>query len=169
MITTDSEAAEAASFLERFERFVQAKGLEVTIIDAGERTMTVTEAAQAVNASPDEILKTLLFHDGAEGFVIAIAAGLARIDAKLLAGHQQLAKLKLAKPDVVLNTLGYPAGGVPPIGLPADIPVVVDTTAAQLDTCYAGAGTDRHLARFQFADILRLTNATVAQITTPAQ
>ncbi len=169
MTVSNHLSAEDRSRLERFERFVRAENLDVTIIDAGEHTKTVAQAALAVNATPDEILKTLLFHDGAEGFVIAIAAGLARIDAKLLAAHHHFSRLKLAKPEVVLKTLGYPAGGVPPLGLPEEIPVVVDTAAAQLDTCFAGAGTDRHLARFRFADILRLTNATVATITTSAE
>lgn len=150
--------------LARFAAFVERSGIDVTIIDAGSHTQTVGQAAEALGVSDESILKSLLFHDGEGAFVIAIAAGERRIDPGLLAAQQGMSRAKLAKPDIVMQILGYPAGGVPPIGHSSQIPVVVDESAAMLATCYAGAGTLQHLARFDMADIIRLNDATIGPI-----
>ena len=63
------------------------------------------------------------------------------------------------------DRLGYPAGGVPLLDLPPDIPVFIDIRAAALDTCYAGAGTTRHLVKLDPQIIVQLNNATISQIT----
>ncbi len=150
--------------LERFSRFVRSSGISVQIIDAGAETVSVQQAADAIGCEPREIIKTLLFHNKEGNAVVAIAAGLSRIDVPSLARSTGFRSLRLAKPDVVLSLLGYPAGGVPPLGLPPDIGVIIDESAATLDHCYGGAGTIQHLARFAVDDIVRLNRATVASI-----
>lgn len=152
--------------LRRFEEGMRRSGVSCEIIDAGSHTLTVSQAEAALGVDVDQIIKTLLFHDGNGNFVIAIASGLNRIDARLLADQVGFGPLKLAKPAVVLEALGYPAGGVPPLGLPGGIPMVIDTQAAALETCVGGAGSVTHLARFRVADVARLNNARIASITT---
>ncbi len=151
--------------VERFERFVATSRIDATIIDTGSHTLTVGQAAAALAVSEDKVIKTLLFHDGNGNAVIAITNGANRVDAALLANAAGSGPLKLAKPQMVLDILGYPAGGVPPIALPPDIPVIIDTNAAALETCVAGAGSITHLARIAMADIRRFSEATVAPIT----
>jgi prolyl-tRNA editing enzyme YbaK/EbsC (Cys-tRNA(Pro) deacylase) len=151
--------------LARFTAFVQRHGLAVDIIDCGSDTLTVSQAASATGASPQHIVKTLLFHDGDQGRVIAIASGLSRVDPDRLSAASGLGRVRLARPQQVLETLGYPAGGVPPLDLPPGIPVIMDSTAAALDLCYAGAGTTRHLARLDPRVIRALNDAAVARIT----
>ena len=149
----------------RFEAAAETAGIDYELVDAGSHTLTVSQAAAVLGVDPDQVIKTLLFHDARGGFVIAIANGLNRVDPSLLADRAGFGPLKLAKPRIVLERLGYPAGGVPPIGLPADIPVVVDTGAAALHRCVGGAGSVAHLAHFAMADILRANSPTVASIT----
>lgn len=157
--------ATAESGVARFESFARAAGISYELFDAGSHTLTVSQAAEALGVDADQVIKTLLFHDAQNRCVIAIANGLNRVDAGSLADATGFGPLKLAKPRIVQEQLGYPAGGVPPIGLPAHIPVVIDAAAAALERCVGGAGSITHLARFSMADILRLTMATVASIT----
>jgi prolyl-tRNA editing enzyme YbaK/EbsC (Cys-tRNA(Pro) deacylase) len=150
--------------LNRFTAFVEANEIQAEIIDCGSSTLTVAHAAEAVSCHPDQILKTLLFHDGKGQFAIAIAAGLSRIDIASLLKVSGLESAKLASPGLVLEQLGYPAGGVPPFDLPATVPVFIDNRAAALGTCYAGAGTPRHLVRLDPRVIVDLNEAIVADI-----
>jgi prolyl-tRNA editing enzyme YbaK/EbsC (Cys-tRNA(Pro) deacylase) len=150
--------------LERVATLIRSRRIRAEIIDCGQPTLTVAEAAEAVNSDPSHIIKTLLSHDGKGAFVIAIAAGHSRIDKSKLLGASGLHAAKLASPEVVLEQLGYPAGGVAPIDLPASIPVIVDHAAASLDVCYAGAGSTSHLVRIDPRDIIELNGATVADI-----
>jgi prolyl-tRNA editing enzyme YbaK/EbsC (Cys-tRNA(Pro) deacylase) len=158
--------AELAS-LNRFAGFVEANEILAEIIDCGRSTLTVAYAAEAVSCDPDQILKTLLFHDGRGRFVIAIAAGLSRIDIASLLKVSGLESARLASPGLVLEQLGYPAGGVPPIDLPARVPVFIDCNAAALSTCYAGAGSTRHLVQLDARLIVELNKATIADIVEP--
>ena len=59
---------------------------------------------------------------------------------------------------------GYPAGGTPPVGHHQRFPVVVDTRVADQDWGYAGGGRKELLVRIKSADIVRLTNAKVADV-----
>ena len=162
MSSSERETEQAS--LERFRVYVLAKGISAEIIDCGSSTLTVADAAAAVGCETGQILKTLLFHDRQEGFVIAIAAGLSRVDTTRLVALTGLKSARLATSAVVLELFGYPAGGVPPIDLPPDIPVFIDTRAAALETCYAGAGTTRHLVKLDPQIIVQLNKATIAQI-----
>ncbi|NEQ18816.1 MAG: hypothetical protein F6K28_01855 [Microcoleus sp. SIO2G3] len=60
---------------------------------------------------------------------------------------------------------GFPAGWVSPVGHATSIPVVIDRRAAELQTVYGGGGTEDVLLRIRPRDIIRLTNATIADIT----
>ena len=72
--------------------------------------------------------------------------------------------MKLAKPDFVMRCLQDQRRRSTGRSTCRNS-VIVDPLAAELETCYAGAGTIRHLARFSTEDILRLNNATIATIT----
>lgn len=150
--------------VQRFQAFAASAGINYELVDASTHTLTVSQAAEALGVDESQVIKTLLFHDSEGQYVIAIANGTNRIDAGLLALEAGLGPLKLAKPRIVTERLGYPAGGVPPIGLPFDIPVFIDYSAAELEWCVGGAGSTTHLARLAMEDIQRVTNATVAAI-----
>ena len=74
-------------------------------------------------------------------------------------------KPRPAAPDDVKTVTGYPAGGVAPVGLPASVPVIVDTATAALDVVYGGGGRDHLLLRIRVSDVIRCNNALVADIT----
>jgi Cys-tRNA(Pro) deacylase len=150
------------------QAFLQEHGVDHEIVAPGVPMPTVPAAAAAIGVEVDQILKTLLFDDGNGGFVVAIACGTGRVDRARLAAVSGAKKLRVADAPDVLRVTGYPAGGVAPLGLPDHLPVVVDTAVTMLPVAWGGAGREELLMRVAPADIVRLNNATVADIVSPA-
>jgi Cys-tRNA(Pro) deacylase len=129
---------------------------------------TVPAAAAAIGVDVAQVLKTLLFEDRKGGFVVAIACGTGRVDRARLAAATESAKLRVADAPDVLRVTGYPAGAVAPLALPPELPVVVDAAVMELPVAWGGAGREELLLRISPADIVRLNNATIAEIVAPS-
>jgi Cys-tRNA(Pro)/Cys-tRNA(Cys) deacylase len=145
-------------------KFVDHHSIDVEFLSPGVPTPTVSAAADAIGVAVTSILKTLLFASGSGSHVIAIANGKKRVSTARLSRVSGLEQLRPATPEAVLSLTGYPAGGVAPLALPEDLPVVVDDAVAALDVAFAGGGRDDLLMRIDPADIIRLNRATVAPI-----
>ena len=157
-----SDASAPPHLLEYLERHE----LDHEIVAPGVPMPTVPDAAAAIGVEVEQILKTLLFDDRNGGFVVAIACGTGRVDRTRLAAASGSAKLRVADAHDVLRVTGYPAGGVAPLALPSHLPVIVDTAVVELPVAWGGAGREDLLLRVAPADIVRLNNATVAEIVT---
>jgi Cys-tRNA(Pro) deacylase len=144
--------------------FLDAHRVDVEFIAPGVPMPTVPAAAAAIGVTEPEILKTLLFADDSGKHVVVIANGTRRVSRGLLAGAAGMIKPRAANPDVVASVTGYPAGGVAPIGLPVDLPVIVDEGVATLAVAYGGGGREDLLIRVRPADIIRLNGALVARV-----
>ena len=144
--------------------FLVEEALEAQIVAPGVPMPTVAAAAEAMGVPPEQIFKSLLFQAPAGGCVMVVACGSARVDVKRVEALTGIVGLKLAKPDVVLAKTGYPAGGTPPVGHRERFPVVVDGRVAAQDWGYAGGGRPEYLVKIRSSDIIRLTNATVADL-----
>ncbi|MBI1796160.1 MAG: YbaK/EbsC family protein [Candidatus Eisenbacteria bacterium] len=125
---------------------------------------TVDAAAAALGVAPERIFKSILFQAKDGRCAMAIASGKARVDAAKLAALTGLGPLKLASPEVALAVTGYPAGGTPPIGHRERFPVIVDTRVAAQESGWAGGGREELMVRIRSADIVRLTDARVADV-----
>jgi Cys-tRNA(Pro) deacylase len=148
--------------------FLAEHGVNHDIVAPGVPMPTVPAAADAIGVAVEQILKTLLFEDREGGFVVAIACGIGRVDRARLAVAAGAAKLRVADAPAVLRVTGYPAGGVAPLALPDHLPVIVDAAVVELPVVWGGAGREELLLRVAPADIVRLNNATVAEIVAPA-
>ena len=154
---TDGAPAHLLAFLEK--HFV-----DFEFLAPGVPMPTVLAAAAAIGVSPQSILKTLLFAGENGSYVVAIANGTRRVGPKLLSAASGIPQPRPARPQVVIELTGYPTGGVAPLGLPDNLPVIVDVKVAALRTAYAGGGRDHLLMRVQTADIIRLNGAQTARI-----
>ena len=148
------------------KNYIKQHGVEAEIISPGVPTPTVTTAAKALSVSEDQIIKSLLFQGKGKGdFVLAIAAGNAKINTNKLAEVAGIRKPKLARPEVVKEVLGYPVGGAPPIGHRRPVKVIVDQAVLKQEVVYGGGGREDLLLKIAPAEIIRLTKAQVADIT----
>ena len=147
-----------------FADFISDHGLQAEIVAPGAHMPTVDAAASAMGVPAEQIFKSILFQSPAGRCVLVVACGNARVDVRRVEGLTGIVNLKLAKPDVVLAKTGYPAGGTPPVGHRERIPVVVDARVAAQSWGYAGGGRVELLVKIQSADIIRLAQATVADV-----
>lgn len=144
--------------------FLERHGVEAEFVAPGVPMPTVASAAAAINVPEGLILKTLLFAGDEGAFVVAIANGTHRVNKKLLADATGITRPRAAHPDEVARVTGYEAGGVSPLALPPDVPVVVDELTAALPYAFGGGGREELLLRVRPSDIVRLQNALVASI-----
>ncbi len=145
--------------------FMQAHGVQGEILHLDVPTPTVETAAQAVNARPEQIIKSILFMID-EQPVLAIASGLATIGRRPIADLYSVGKkrVKLAPPQVVLDISGYEVGAMPPFGHRQPLSTVIDRRVIELPQAYAGGGAENALVRLVPGEIQRVTGAKVLDL-----
>lgn len=147
------------------EVYIQQNNIDAEIIILEEYTPTVEMAAAAVNVSPEQIIKTLLFSVDGQA-VLVIANGTGRIDRRLLGKHFGVSRKKtsFAGPDTVLELTGFEVGAVPPLGHRTSIPVLVDPSVLAQEIIFGGGGADNALMRLKPQDILQFNQAEVVSL-----
>ncbi len=139
-------------------------GIDAELIVLGKETTTAQMAAEALGVPIDVVIKSILFQAKNGALVLVVAPGTGRIDTKKLTQVTGIDGWRLAKPDVVLDATGYPAGGTPPVGLKQKIRMIVDAKAATLHEAYAGGGGHDVMLRIKPSDIVRINEAQVHDI-----
>ena len=121
------------------------------------------EAASALGLEPDRVFKTLLADvDGR--LVVGIVPVTGKLDLKALAAAVGGKRAEMADPAVAERKTGYVVGGISPIGQKTALPTVLDETAELWDTVYVSGGRRGLDLELAPADLVRATNAMVADI-----
>jgi Cys-tRNA(Pro) deacylase len=148
------------------ERYLAEQGVDAEIIDPGRPTPTVPSAAEALGVRTGQIIKSLLFEGDDGRVVLVVARGTQKVDRKRVADASGLRKPRLASPARVLDITGFEAGGTPPVGHRAPVPVLIDRAVLDEPVVYGGGGRVDLLLRIRSEDIRRLTRASVADVST---
>ena len=128
------------------------------------------EAAEVLGLDPAQVLKTLLASvDPAAGsgratLVVAIVPVAGQLDLKAVAAAVHGKKATMADPAVAERATGYVVGGISPVGQKRAHPTVLDESALAFDTVYVSGGRRGLDLGLAPADLVRVTNATVARI-----
>jgi Cys-tRNA(Pro) deacylase len=121
-------------------------------------TPTATEAAKAVGAPVDTIVKTLVFSCDGRAIVVMVP-GDRRADTGKIATAAGCSRVKSVGADAVRRATGFPAGGVAPFPLPGLDVVLVERSLLAHEVVWIGAGSSRHMAAIAPADLVRLARA----------
>lgn len=125
---------------ERVVAAALAAGLAINVRTFPEGTKTSAEAAAAVGCPVSAIVKSLVFMVD-DRPVVGLLPGDRRLDtAKLAAAAGGLAARR-ASLDEVRDATGYAAGGTPPFGYPAPVPVYADPGLRRHGEVWAAGGT----------------------------
>lgn len=146
------------------EAYLTEQRIDAKLIHLWQQTTTARMAAEALGVSIEVVIKSILFQAKEGALVLVIAPGAGRIDIRKLAQATGIDGWRLAKPEIVLDATGYPAGGTPPVGLKRTIRTIVDTQAAALAEAYAGGGSHDVMLRIKPADIIRLNDAEIHDV-----
>lgn len=121
------------------------------------------EAASALGVDADRVFKTLVADvDGRLTVGIVPVTGL--LDLKSLAAAVRGKRAVMADPAVAERKSGYVVGGISPIGQKTRLATVLDETAELWDTVYVSGGRRGFDLELAPADLVRITDAIVADI-----
>jgi Cys-tRNA(Pro)/Cys-tRNA(Cys) deacylase len=117
------------------------------------------EAAEKTGVESARVFKTLVVaQDGA--LSVAIVPVAAQLDLRALGKRAALADRGVAE-----RATGYVLGGISPLGQRKRLPTLLDESALQHETIYVSAGRRGLELELAPADLVRLTNATVKEMT----
>jgi Ala-tRNA(Pro) deacylase len=150
--------------MEDVTRFLDEAGVDFDLLEHAHTERAEDEAA-ALGVGPEEVAKTLVLATPS-GNVRAVLPASERLDLHkvsdlLEAPHKQV---HLAtEDDLAREYADFELGAVPPFGGPKD-QVIVDSRLAERDSVVLEAGTHEQSVRLKAADLVRLTEARVADI-----
>ena len=122
------------------------------------------QAAEALGAPPDEVLKTLMVKVDGKPACVVLASD-REVSMKKLAAALGAKTAEMMKPADAERITGYRVGGVSPFGQKRPAPTVIDADAAALPMAYVNAGQRALQARLSPADLVRVLSAVVAPVT----
>ena len=121
------------------------------------------EASEALGVPPDRVFKTLIADVDGQLTVAVVPVG-GSLDLKALASAVGGKKAVMADPVQAEKASGYVTGGIAPIGLRRQLPVVVDETALAHPTVFCSAGQRGLEIELAPADLVAAAGAVTAPI-----
>jgi prolyl-tRNA editing enzyme YbaK/EbsC (Cys-tRNA(Pro) deacylase) len=144
--------------VDRVASFLWEAGAEARLEEFSTGTPTAREAAEAVGCEPGQIVKSLVFDcDGRP--VVVLVPGDRRADGAKIAAALGCARARVASPEQVERTTGFPPGAVAPFPLPGIERVLMERLLLSHEVVWVGAGSSRHLAGLAPAELRRLARA----------
>ena len=149
--------------VERVAAALREGRVEARIEEFGEGTPTAADAANAVGAPIDQIVKSLVFACDGRAIVVMVP-GDQRADLKKVAVAAGCERVKAVGAEAVERLTGFPPGGVSPFPLPGIDTVLIEQELLAHEAVWIGAGSSRHMAELAPADLARLARARPAQL-----
>lgn len=144
------------------------KGVTLDVRVFSESTHTAADAAAAVDAELGQIVKSLVFvapeRDRSLEPIVCLVAGPNRVDLARLAAVTGERDVRRATAAEARDLTGYTIGGIPPIGFPRPVRVIMDPDLGRFQVVWAAAGTPTAVFPVPPATLRMLANATVAPI-----
>jgi Cys-tRNA(Pro)/Cys-tRNA(Cys) deacylase len=122
------------------------------------------QAAEALGAPAAEVLKTLMVNVDGKPVCVVLASD-REVSMKRLAAALGAKSAEMMKPADAERITGYRVGGVSPFGQKKAVPTVIDSDAAALSQAYVNAGQRGLQARLAPSELVRVLDATVADVT----
>ncbi len=124
------------------------------------------EAATALGLAPESVFKTLIASVDGQ-LTVAVVPVTGQLNLKALAEAVGGKKAEMAQMAAAERATGYVAGGISPIAQRKPLPVVVDSSALELDKVFCSAGQRGLELELAPDDLILATGATVASIARP--
>lgn len=121
------------------------------------------EAAEVLGIDPARVFKTLMVE--VEGrLAVGIVPVSGTLDLKAFAAAMGAKKAAMADPAAAQRRTGYVLGGISPLGQRLPSPTVLDASALALETLLVSGGRRGLDVELAPADLIRLTDAVMAPI-----
>ena len=147
----------------RLRECIRSKGLDFRIVELSRPTRTVREAAEALGVNPSLIVKTIIVESRGR-YYAAIIPGDRRLNLKAVEKVTG-GRARLAERFEVLEATGYNVGSVPPLCLPSNVQVLVDSSIMGRERVYGGGGSESSLLEFEPSKLVSAMGYTVGNFT----
>ena len=141
-------------------------GIEHDVLTYRYVKMGARIAADALGLPHGIVLKSLVFRADDGAFLFALIGGNLSVSTRNLGratGHKHV---EPAAPRDAEHVTGYRVGGISPLGARHTLPVILDERTAAHPSLVINAGARGTLVRLATADLIRVLNASVADIRT---
>jgi len=147
------------------EDYLKSQGVWHRFIPKPE-TVHTADAARVSGIELRRITKNLVFRIDDSEYALLIVPGDRKVDPKRAAESLGAKKISLVPFDKSEAISGYPPGGTPSVGHRTEMRVVLDKSLQDFETIYCGGGTRDKLLELRTQDVVRLTSAVIAAIST---
>lgn len=154
------EKTNASRILER-----QKINFELVEYPVDEEHLDAVHVANALGEDIETVFKTLVLHGDKTGHFVCVIQGDKEVDLKKAAkvsGNKKVAMIPLKE---LLPLTGYIRGGCTAIGMKKNFPVYLDENAEIQDFIYISAGKRGLQIKLNPQDYIKVTNATVCDLT----
>jgi Cys-tRNA(Pro)/Cys-tRNA(Cys) deacylase len=151
-------------------RMLDAKKIPYTAFELPVDKLGAIETARILNVPPENVYKTIVVKREGKGKpVLAVIAGSAEVDLKLLARALGEKKLHLPSEAEAEQLTGLQAGGISPLALiNKGFQVVLDAGARNYREIHISGGQRGINIRLPVEALIKLTNAHLAEIGIPS-
>jgi len=150
------------TYEQRLRAYIQEQSIQAEHLSLDQPCHSVAEAARAVNASPEELVKNICLLDSDGQLITAIVKGEDRVSVSRIAKTLQREGLRLATPEEILEQTGYPCGGTPSFGYLATF--LIDSKVMERELVFTGGGSETSLVKIQTEELVRANQGTILRI-----
>lgn len=152
---------------QRAVQAASAAGIEFTVQRIG-RVSSAEEAAAARGIEIADLVKTIVVRKAEDDYVLVLVPGDRAINWAPLRKVVGVNRLSLPDADEAFAATGYERGTITPFGTTRAWPVIADATLARDRPVSVGGGAHGVSLLLSAADLVRATNAQLAEVTKPA-
>jgi prolyl-tRNA editing enzyme YbaK/EbsC (Cys-tRNA(Pro) deacylase) len=145
---------------------IDERGLDVDMTLFEETTATSQQAADQIGCQLGQIVKSIAFLIDGEPLLV-LASGDGRVDDKKLAKRFEVGrkKVKIAKPEQMVEIWGYPPGSMPPFGhRKPNMRILIDESLQRFETVYAAGGAHNAIFGVKLAALVESVDGTYADV-----
>lgn len=150
------------TFEQRLQAYLQEQHIQAEHLSFDKPCHSVAEAARAVNASPQELVKNICLVDADGQVITAIVKGEDRVSVSRVAKLLQREGLRLATPEEILAKTGYPCGGTPSFGYQAKY--LIDPKVMEREVVFTGGGSETSLVKIRTEELVRANQGAILRI-----
>jgi prolyl-tRNA editing enzyme YbaK/EbsC (Cys-tRNA(Pro) deacylase) len=147
---------------QRLRAYLQQQHIQAEHLSLDQPCHSVAEAALAVHASPQELVKNMCLLDTQGHLITAIVTGEDRVSVSRITKTLQREALRLATPAEILEKTGYPCGGTPSFGYQALF--LIDPKVTEREIVFTGGGSETSLVKITTAELVRANQGRILRI-----
>ena len=148
-------------------RLLDQAGVEYELIPyvVDENNLAAEHIAEQLEEPIEQVFKTLVLCGDKTGHFVCVIPGCCEVDLKKAAKVSGNKKCDLIPMKELLPLTGYIRGGCSPVGMKKKFPTYFDASAANIEKLTVSAGVRGIQLLLSSEDIIKFTNATLADVT----